>query len=168
VTTGHDLDLELKRLVVGTNDQRRRVGQTLFHFYRTLIFWRDKGLPFLDVVRAWSAGGAAVFDGLATTLRKLGPEERDEELRGFTASFLQQLAGDVERGDHMLLPFLRWLEGRFPELTAMMQAESPGSRIYDVTLAEDLAALFVHTARADAEGMPRLLRAGARTLAGAE
>ena len=27
-----ELDAELKRLMVGTNDQRRSVGQTFFHF----------------------------------------------------------------------------------------------------------------------------------------
>lgn len=162
---GQDLDVELKRLVVGTNDQRRRVGQTLFHFYRTLIFWRDKGFGFFDVVRAWSAGGAAVFDALAGTLAALGEAERDERLRAFTVEFLEQLAGDLERGDHMMLPFLRWLETRFPELTEMMQAESADSRIYDIVLAEDLAALFVHAARADRDGMLNVLRAAAAAIA---
>ena len=148
----HALDIELKRLVVGTNDQRRRVGQTLFHFYRTLIFWRDKGFGFFDVVRAWSAGGAAVFDALAASLRELGEPERDEDLRAFTVEFLEQLAGDLERGDHMMLPFLRWIESRFPELTEMMRAESEDSRIYDIALAEDLAALYVHAAQSDRDG----------------
>ncbi len=165
MSAGQDLDLELKRLVVGTNDQRRRVGQTLFHFYRTLIFWRDKGLSFFDVVRAWSASGAAVFDSLAFSLRQLGEPERDESLRAFMVEFLEQLAGDLERGDHLLLPFLRWLESRFPELTAMMQAEVPESRIYDIALAEDLAALFVHAARADRGELARVLEAAAKAIA---
>ncbi len=165
MSTGHALDLELKRLVVGTNDQRRRVGQTLFHFYRTLIFWRDKGLGFFDVVRAWSAGGAAVFDTLAFSLAQLGEAERDERLRAFLAEFLEQLAGDLERGDHLMLPFVRWLESRFSELTEMMQAEAADSRIYDVALAEDLAALFVHAARSDREGMLSVLRAAAAAIA---
>ncbi|MDJ0523461.1 MAG: hypothetical protein QNJ90_15440 [Planctomycetota bacterium] len=162
---GQALDAELQRLVVGTNDQRRRVGQTLFHFYRTLIFWREKGMSFFDVVRAWSAGGAAVFDALAATLREMGAPERDEVLRAFTAEFLERLAEDLERGDHLMVPFLRWLETRFPQLTAMMHAESETSRIYDVDLAEDLAALFVHAARSDRAGMLSVLRAAARAIA---
>ena len=81
------------------------------------------------------------------------------------AAFLRtRMAGDVERGDTMLLPFLRWLEGRFPELTEMMQAESPASRIYDVALAEDMATLFVHAARAEVGALPVLLRAAAKAL----
>ncbi len=168
MTTSEGLDLELKRLIAGTNDQRRRVGQTLFHFYRTLIFWRDKGMSFFDVTRAWSAGGAAIFDSQARSLRELlgdgGEEHRDEDLRSFTAEFLDQLAGDVARGDHMLLPFLRWLEERFPALTAMMQDEDPDSRIYDVALADDLAALFVHAACADRENLHDVLRAAASAI----
>jgi len=156
-----ELELELKRLVVGTNDQRRRVGQTLFHFYKTLIFWREKDLPFAQVTRMWSAGGAAIFDAMAGTLRRLGEQTDDPRLREFCARFLEQLAGDLERGDHMIVPFLRWLEERMPELTAMMQEESPTSRIYDIELADILAALFVHCARAEPEGMPRVLRAAA-------
>jgi len=166
---GGDLDLELKRLLVGTNDQRRRVGQTLFHFYRTLIFWKDKGLSFTAVTRAWSAGGAAVFDALAASLREVraGPDdastspERDQDLRVFVAVFLDRLAADLDRGDAMLVPFLRWLEERFPEITRMMQQEAPDSRIHDVALAEDLAALFVHVARADRKQVPAVLSAAA-------
>ena len=144
-----ELDLELKRLLVDTNDQRRRFGQTLFHFYRTLIFWRAKGLSFFEVTRAWSAGGAAVFDAMAETLRELDDPEPDVALRGFVSGFLAQLAGDLQRGDHLLLPFLRWLEARFPDLTAMMQAEDDHSRIYDVELAEILARMLAYAARSE-------------------
>ena len=68
-----DLDRQLLELLVETNEQRRRVGQTLYHLYRTLVFWLPKQRSFLDVTRAWSASGAAVFDALATTLGDLGP-----------------------------------------------------------------------------------------------
>lgn len=156
-----ELELELKRLVVGTNDQRRRFGQTMFHFYRTLVFWREKGMAFAQITRMWSASGAAIFDAMAGVLRELGPQEDDERLRVFCEAFMRQLAEDLERGDHMLLPFLRWLEERMPELTEMMQDENPASQIYDIELADILAALFVHCARADPEGLPRVLRAAA-------
>ena len=160
-TVDGELELELKRLVVGTNDQRRRFGQTMFHFYRTLIFWREKQLGFAQITQMWSAGGAAIFDAMAGMLRQLGGQEDDARLRAFCVEFLRQLAEDLERGDHMMVPFLRWLEERMPELTAMMQEENADSRIYDIELADILAALFVHTARSDPAGMPRVLRAAA-------
>ncbi|MDA1195765.1 MAG: hypothetical protein O2894_11345 [Planctomycetota bacterium] len=163
-SAGQDLDLELRRLVVGTNDQRRRVGQTLFHFYRTLIFWREHGMGFVQVTQMWSAGGAAVFDALAAGLRELGLPEEDPRLRAFVTTFLRQLAGDLERGDHMLVSFLRWLETIFPELTSMMQEESADSRIYDIELADILAALFVHCARASPRELPAVLRETAERL----
>ncbi len=158
------LDIELKRLLVGTNDERRRVGQALFHLYRTLIFWKDKGLAFADVTRAWSAGGAAVFDALAASLREVRDASagaRDHDLRAFTAAFLDRLAEDLARGDHMLVPFLRWLEERFPDVTRMMQREVPASRIFDVALAEALATLFAQMARADRGALSDLLSAAA-------
>lgn len=159
-----ELELELKRLVIGTNDQRRRFGQTLFHFYRTLVFWREKAMGFAQITQMWSAGGAAIFDAMSGMLRELGEQEDDVRLRAFCADFLVQLAEDVERGDHMIVPFLRWLEERMPELTAMMQEEDADSRIYDIELADILAALFVHTARSEPAGMPRVLRAAASEL----
>ena len=159
-----ELELELKRLVVGTNDQRRRFGQTMFHFYRTLIFWREKAMPFAQITQMWSAGGAAIFDAMAGMLRQVGEQQDDVRLRTFCEGFLRQLADDLERGDHMIVPFLRWLEERMPELTAMMQEENPSSRIYDIELAEVLAALFVHCARAEPKGLPRVLRAAARQI----
>jgi len=158
-------DLELARLLVGTNDQRRRVGQSLFHFYRTLIFWKAKGLSFFEVTRAWSAGGAAIFDNMADTLRELGEPQRDETLRAFLGDFLRQLADDLERGDHLLLPFLRWLEGRFPELTAMMQAEDETSRIYDVELAEVLARMYAFAARCERADLVGIVREAAGAVA---
>ena len=153
-----ELDLELKKLLVGTNDQRRRFGQTLFHFYRTLVFWRTKGLSFYEVTRAWSAGGAAVFDAMAGTLRELDDPGRVVALRRFVSDFLSQLAQDLERGDHLLVPFLRWLEARFPELTAMMQAEDEKSRIYDVELAEVLARMLAYAARSEREDLVGIVR----------
>ncbi len=155
----HELELELKRLIVGTNDQRRRVGQTLYHFYRTLIFWREKGRTFFEVTRAWSAGGTAIFDALAATLREVGAQQDDEQLRELVVRFLDQLAGDLERGDHMMLPFLRWLEASFPDVTAMMQEEQADSRIYDIELADLLSRLFAHAARSDRAEIVGFLRA---------
>lgn len=159
-----ELDRELRKLIVGTNDQRRRVGQTLYHFYRTLIFWRDKSLSFRDVTRAWSAAGAMVFDSLAATLRELEPHERDEPLRRHVVGFLEHLADDLQRGDHLLVPFLRWLETQFPEITEMMKAEQDDSRLYDLELADSLSLAFAACAREDREGMVRVLRAAAAHL----
>lgn len=159
------LDLELKKLIVGTNDQRRRVGQTLYHFYRTLVFWNDKGLGFLDIARSWSVGGAAIFDSLAATLRELEVFERDDRLRVWLADVLQELAEDLERGDGMLFPFLRSLEARFPSLTQMMQEEQSGSQIWDYDLARSLANLFTRAAGADRPTLVALLREHATRLA---
>jgi hypothetical protein len=153
------LDRELLKLLTGTNDQRRRVGQTLYHFYRTLIFWMPKGRTFLEITRAWSAGGAAVFDTLATTLDEIGEPSRDERLRAFTGRVLVQLADDLERGDRMLVPYLRWLETLFPELTEMIRQEDVGSRIYDVDLARELGSLFAAAPDASREDLVRSLRA---------
>ncbi|MHC5009853.1 MAG: hypothetical protein ACYTG6_02760 [Planctomycetota bacterium] len=143
------LDLERKRLIIGTNDQRRRFGQALYHFYRTLVFWMEKDLSFSEITKAWSAGGAAIFDSLASTLREIGPPQLDVRLRRFVSTVLVQLATDLDRGGHMTAPFLRWLEARFPELTSMMQEETADSRIYDYELAHALALLFSDLARAE-------------------
>lgn len=161
---GTNLDRELDRLVIGTNDQRRRAGQALFHFYKTLIFWSDKDLSFYDSTRMWSAGGAAIFDAMAGTLRELLPHEEDAELRQFVADVLRHLADDLERGDHMRMSFVRWLEARFPDLTRMMQAEEPSSRIYDYALAFDLSETFARAARTDPEGMVAVFRAASAVL----
>ncbi len=158
------LDLELKKLVVGTNDQRRRVGQALYHFYRTLIFWNEKQVAFLEITRGWSVGGAEIFDTLARSLHELGPSERDDRLRAWLAEVFLELAADLERGDAMLFPFLRWLEGRFPTLTVMMQEEQSGSKIWDYELARRLAHVFTRMAGADREGVAALLRDEARAL----
>jgi len=56
-----DLDRDLEKLLVGTNDLRRRTGQAFYHFYRTLIFWSDKGLSFHESTKVWMAAGAAIF-----------------------------------------------------------------------------------------------------------
>ncbi len=156
-----ELDLELKRLVLGTNEQRRRVGQAVYHLYRTLVFWNDKGRPFLEIVRAWSAGGAAIFDALAGTLRELQVFEEDRPLRGWLSEVFLDLAADLERGDHRLWPFLRGLEGRFPALTRMMQEERTGSRIHDLELARSLTRAFETAARTDRAGLVSTLRGAA-------
>lgn len=157
------LDKELLSLLVETNDQRRRVGQTLYHFYRTLIFWMPKGRTFFEITKAWSAGGAAVFDALATMLADLPPARPDGKLRRFVSRVLDHLADDLERGDHMLVPFLRWIETLFPELTTMIREESVGSRIYDLDLARELASVFAvsqDAARGDFVSSLRAVAAG--------
>lgn len=160
----HQLDHELERLLLGTNDQRRRAGQAFFHFYKTLIFWSDKGLGFFDCTRMWSAAGAAIFDSMEATLREMLPHDEDEPLRAFVRDTLGELADCMERGDHTRLSFVRWLEGRFPDLTAMMSEEQPGSRIFDHGLAVDLAETFTFLAGADRSRMVALLRERAEQL----
>lgn len=164
MTLDAHLDLEWKRLIVGTNDQRRRVGQAAYHLYRTLAFWHDKGRAFFDVTRAWSVGGAAIFDALAATLRELEVFQEDTPLRAWQADVLAVLADDLERGDAMLWPFLRWLEGRLPALTRMMQAEASGSRVYDFELARRLTHTFTVGAGADRSGLVEVLRTTARAI----
>lgn len=155
------LDRELLQLLVETNEQRRRVGQTLYHFYRTLVFWLPKGRSFYDITKAWSAGGAAIFDALATTLADLPPPTPDPVLRRFLGGVLTHLADDLDRGDHMLVPFLRYLETLFPELTAMIRQESVGSRVYDLDLARELASLFAVASDTPRRDFVRSLRASA-------
>ena len=151
------LDLELKRLVVGTNEQRRRVGQAIFHLYKTFVFWRDKGHGFEDITRQWAVGGAAIFDSLASMLRDLESFEHDPPLRAWLAEVLDQLGRDLERGDQMLHPFIRWLETRFPSLTEMMQEEKSGSKVHDYELARSLTTVFARIADAEREDMVALL-----------
>ena len=155
------LEKELLQLLVETNEQRRRVGQTLYHFYRTLVFWLPKGRTFYDITKAWSAGGAAIFDTLATTLAELPPPTPDPTLRAFLGEVLNRLAGDLERGDHMLVPFLRYLETLFPQLTEMIRQESVGSRIYDLERARELASLFAVAPDTPRTDFVRSLRASA-------
>ena len=155
------LDAELRRLLADTNDQRRRFGRTLYHFYRTLIFWGERGTSFPEATRMWAAGGAAIFDGMAASLRELTPHEEDNALRAFASTFLRRLGQDLQRGPHMRVSFLRWLEARFPELTAMMQTESATVRIFDYDLAFELANLFAAVARAKDDGVAKLVLDGA-------
>jgi hypothetical protein len=167
VSRSEDLDQELKVLLAETNDQRRVAGQALWHFYRSIVFWRERGRTFLDVARGWAAGGALVFESQAAALRRLGPHARDARLRAFVAEVLAELADDLERGDHLVVPFLRWLEGRFPDLTRMMQEETPDSRIHDHALAADLARALVLLARSGTrEEAVRTLREVSASLPG--
>lgn len=155
------LEKELLQLLVETNEQRRRVGQVLYHFYRTLAFWLPKGRPFFDITKAWSAGAATIFDSLARTLAELPPPTPDPTLRAFLGAVLNRLADDLERGDHMLVPFLRYLETLFPQLTEMIREESGGSRIHDLELARELASLFAVHPDAERADFVRSLRASA-------
>ena len=156
-----NLDSELRRVLADTNDQRRCFGKALYHFYRTLIFWGERGASFSESTRMWAAGGAAIFDGMAASLRVLTPHQKDGALRAFASTFLRRLSEDLKRGAHMRVSFLRWLETRFPELTAMMQAETPVVRISDYDLAFELANLFARVARAADAEIPSMVLEGA-------
>jgi hypothetical protein len=158
------LDAELRRLLVRTNDQRRRTGQALHHLYRTLVFWARHEATFLESVQRWSPGGAEIFRQLALTLEALEPVEPDDALRPYFGEVLEHLADDLERGDRMLVPFLRWIESRFPPLTEMMRGESDESRTYDVDLAWLLARTFAACRTAARREMVKALRDAARSL----
>ena len=152
------LDQELKQLLIETNDLRRRAGQAFYHFYRTLVFWSDKGHSFADSTRAWAPGGAAIFSTLADVLRPMSPHREDEALRAYVGALLLQLASDLERGDHMRYGFLRWMEQRFPGLTKMMQSETATTQIYDHALAQELADAFHLIAGASDRELPARMR----------
>ena len=158
------LDAELRRLLAETNDQRRRFGKALYHFYRTLVFWGERGASFAEATRMWAAGGAAIFDGLAASLRELDPHAEDHTLRAFAVTFLRRLGEDVKRGTHMRVSFLRWLEARFPELTTMMRTETTVVQLFDYDLAFELANLFARIAQARDEDLPDMLLEGAWTI----
>ena len=162
--TDNSLDDELKRLLVGTNEQRRRVGQTLYHYYRTLVFWRERGNGFFETTKLWSGAGASVFAHLATTLQSFGEPSEDGPLRAFLVAWLLQLAEDLERGDGMFVPYLRWLEQRFPVLTTMMKEERADSLIFDVALCRIMAGSLGRVALATREGAIARLREAADDL----
>lgn len=159
-----DLDLELQRLLVGTNDLRRRAGQALYHFYRTLIFWSDKGLSFLDSTQVWMAAGSHIMGLTATSLEALGDADEDAELRAFLAEVLERLAEDLERGEHTRIAHIRWLESRFPLLTAMMKREAGEAPIFDHPLARHLAETFTLCAGGTRTEVVGHLREAARAL----
>ena len=159
-----DLDAELRRLLVGTNEQRRRVGQTLYHFYRTLVFWREHGHGFYETAKLWSGAGASVFGSLATTLRSLGSPSKDDALRAYMTAWLLQLADDLERGETMFVSYIRWLEQRFPVLTTMMKEENQDSLIFDVELCERMANTLGRFAVAERPEATQVLRDAAADL----
>ncbi len=159
-----DLDLELKKLLVGTNDLRRRTGQAFYHFYRTLVFWADKDLSFLDSTKVWMAAGAQIFNLTASSLESIGTPSRDEPLRTFSTEVLRQLADDLERGEHTRIAHVRWLEARFPALTKMMRREASETPIYDSRLARGLAQTFTLCAGATRGDMVAYLREAADEL----
>ena len=158
------LDAELRRVLADTNDQRRRFGKALYHFYRTLIFWGERGSSFAEATRMWAAGGASIFDGMCASLLELSPHKEDRALRSFAGRFLRRLGEDLERGPHMRISFLRWIESQFPELTAMMRAETPVVRISDYDLAFELANLFARVARARDDAIPAMLLEGVTSI----
>lgn len=157
-----DLDRELEKLLVGTNDLRRRTGQAFFHFYRTLIFWADKGLSFLDSTKVWMAAGAAIFNLTARSLASVGESREDAPLRTYCAGILERLAEDLERGEHTRIAHVRWLETQFPTLTAMMREEAELDPILDSDLARDLAQAFTVAAGGNRGELVSTLRTTAR------
>jgi hypothetical protein len=159
------LERELRRLMAGTNDLRRRTGQVLWHLDRTLIFWDRRGRGFFDVVRLWLPAAAGVFESTARAIAEHGRPDADGRLRRFVAGVLEHLADELDRGDLRLHPFLRWLEGRFPTLTAMMQAERPDSRLYDADLARTLGETFLLASGDDRAALTSRLRSTAHAVA---
>jgi len=158
---------EALRLLLGTNDARRRVGQALAHLHRSLVFWGGEGRSFAWIVRSWAVVAAAVFDDLATTLRELEVFGEDRRLRPWLAAVLLRLAADLEGGHARLFPFVRWLDARFPALTRMMRAEPPGSRVYDLELARALTTGLVRVAGDASGALVDGLREAAASLHGA-
>lgn len=160
-------DDELLEVIAETNDQRRRVGQSLLGLHRALLFGKGRGRTFFDSVRLWAPGAATTFASLADRLRRLPPAAHDDRLRRWFAPLLGGLAGDLERGEHGLVPFLRDLERSFPELTALMREEARAPRIADLELARALEAMCGALARDDrAAAVRRLRAAGAALLEG--
>src|SRR5262245_13251160 len=115
---------ELLPLFAETNDLRRAVGRALWYLHRCLVFWMGKEKPFGAVVASWAPACAQGFAAMEKRLRKVPPHARDETLRRFTSQVLRRLSEDVARGDGMAVPFVRWLETRFPTLTALMKEEA--------------------------------------------
>ncbi len=132
-------DDALLPLVAETNDLRRAAGQALWYLHRCLVYWRDRGRSFAAILTAWAPACGQAFGTLETRLRKLRPHARDERLRRYLSDVFGRLAGDLDRGDGMAVPFLRWLEARFPALTAIMREEARGARSPDRTFDLDLA-----------------------------
>jgi len=135
-------DDELLALVAETNDQRRVVGQSLWSLHRALVFGHTRGTSFGAALARWAPGAAQVSEGLERRLRRLAPHAPDDALRRFTSDALERLAEGLEREEFGLVPFLRFLEGRFPALTALMREEEKGSKRYDIVLARELRVLW--------------------------
>ena len=159
-----ELNEELTQLIVGTDDLRRRVGQVFYYFYRSLIFWTEKGLSFYEVTKLWAAGAAAMLDTMAGTLSGLHPHERDERLRTYVADVLRRLCAYVGQDERMHVTFVRWMEPRFAELTEMMKEDSGVVRIYDYDLALSLSQALAAFARAGRDVAAGELESVAREL----
>jgi len=159
-------DDELLEVIAETNDQRRRLGQALLGLHLALLFGKARGRSFPDAVRLWAPGTATSFASLSERLRRLPPHAHDGRLRRFLAPLLTGLAGDLERGEHGLIPFLRDLERCFPELTSLMREEARAPRIADLELARALESLCGALARDDRAAAVRRLRSAAAAIVG--
>lgn len=158
---------DLERLLLDTNDQRRRVGQAFYHFYRTLVFWQRRGYEFERITRLWASCAADHFDAVARAPEAGEASRRDEDLRGYAAGLLERLAADLDRGSRSLPLFLSWLETRFPALTDLMRASDPADRVSDAELATLLSVAFGRAAQAADGAVAEPLREAARALSGA-
>jgi hypothetical protein len=155
---------ELLPLFAETNDLRRAVGRALWYLHRCLVFWMGREKPFAEMVSAWAPACADGFASMERRLRKVPPHAFDAPLRRYLATVLDRLGRDLERGSGMAVPFLRWLEARFPALTGLMKEGVEGERIQDVVLARDLRRVCQEVADARPEALPRVLLGAAEDL----
>ncbi len=138
---------DLERWLFDANDARRRVGQALYHFYRTLVFWNRRGLGFGRITTLWAPAAAEILSELGRALERQGLAGRDDALRAFAAGFLERLAEDLGRGDRALPLFLSWMETRFPRLTALMRESDPQAALHDPPLLGTLATGLARASR---------------------
>jgi len=155
---------DLLALLAETNDLRRDVGRALVGLHRALVLWKDRGKGLFAIVRGFAPGATQLMERSEARIRRLFPHQRDDRLRRWIAPFLKTLADDLEAGDLRLAVLLRTLEGRFPELTAMMRAQGRADPLHDLEAARDLRRAFASCARADRAFVASSLRAAAADL----
>ncbi len=136
----------------------------LLGLHRALLFGKARGRTFFYSVRLWAPGAATTFASLADRLRRLPPSALDVRLRRWFAPLLRGLAGDLERGEHGLVPFLRDLERRHHTVTALMREEARAPRIADLEARARAEALCGALARDDRAAAVRRLRAAGAAL----
>lgn len=155
---------ELETLLLDTNDARRRLGQALYHFYRTLVFWQRRGLDFARITAIWAPAAADLLGEMGRTLARRPQQGVDARMRAYAADVLERLAHDLERGDAALPLFLSYMETRFPMLTALMREVDPAQPVHDGALMQTLAEGLGRAARSSAAQRPPVLRETAQDL----